>query len=230
MKQNNRQLFCRFLALTIIAAACPDARAGVLFDNFSNPYNQSHSVGGFGPLGNSFQTSSSPFTLNDAQFRVAYTGSGSTSTSATISLYGSTSNSAGYIVDPSANKAPGVLGTLIETLGTIQTSDLTTSFSVVDLNAFSPVLLDANTYYWIVMQTSNSAPIAWQYAYDDSGTGTQGQDYLDYVNYIYPNSYGPFMMQLSGTSAAVPEPSSFVLLGLGGLGLAFSAYQRRRSV
>lgn len=43
---------------------------------------------------------------------------------------------------------------------------------------------------------------------------------LAYINYL--NSNTP-------PSTAVPEPSSLALLGLGGLGLAFSAYRRRRA-
>ncbi len=36
------------------------------------------------------------------------------------------------------------------------------------------------------------------------------------------------ILQITPSSAAVPEPSSFALMGLGGMGMAIGAYRRRK--
>jgi hypothetical protein len=74
------------------------------------------------------------------------------------------------------------------------------------------------------------------------GTAPIGQAFHDHVNgsgkfllhagdtfdfMIYATNYGYHTTGIAATVTAVPEPSSFALVGLGGLGLALSAYRRR---
>ena len=57
-----------------------------------------------------------------------------------------------------------------------------------------------------------------------------------YVRMEIANNYGGNFVRFNEVAfgaqapAAVPEPSSFVLLGLGGFGLAINAYRRRRTI
>ena len=61
-----------------------------------------------------------------------------------------------------------------------------------------------------------------------SGGFKSGWNTLDF---IVNNGGGPTALRVDmlGTARAVPEPSSFALLGLGGISLAVGAYRRRRA-
>lgn len=48
-------------------------------------------------------------------------------------------------------------------------------------------------------------------------------------NFLGTDSYAGLGYALGGEIGAVPEPSSFALLGLGGVGLAIIAFRRRRA-
>jgi hypothetical protein len=50
------------------------------------------------------------------------------------------------------------------------------------------------------------------------------------LNFLFTQEGGPQSDFVVSAGQAVPEPSSFALLGLGGIGLAIGAYRRRRIV
>ena len=58
-----------------------------------------------------------------------------------------------------------------------------------------------------------------------------GNNTLEFIVHNDGDSINPvgFRAELTGTASPVPEPSSFALLGLGGISLAIGAYRRRRA-
>ncbi len=88
--------------------------------------------------------------------------------------------------------------------------DLTTSFSA-----------DAGTRYWL----SIVADVPWGWSV---GTGGNGVSYVDDTLGRHQIS-GDLAFELSGTVAAVPEPSTMLLLGSGLIGLAgYGGYGRKK--
>lgn len=77
----------------------------------------------------------------------------------------------------------------------------------------------------IYVDSTLTSGYAYQYSYGDPNTYNDGK--LTGQPYAPGLSYGAIEV-FSISSTAVPEPSSFALLGLGGIGLAITAYRRRR--
>lgn len=75
-----------------------------------------------------------------------------------------------------------------------------------------------------------TAPIGTAFHTQATGNGKfllNAGDTFDFM--IYAQTYGFNTTGIAATVTAVPEPSSFALVGLGGLGLALGAYRRRRA-
>ncbi len=95
----------------------------------------------------------------------------------------------------------------------------TTTVPVWDLVSVNHPLLISGEVYTLTASYSGNVVVGWDY------TGNS-------LHQAYPPLY--FSTTYSGgvdvlDSSAVPEPSTFALLGLGALGLAVRAYQRRQS-
>jgi hypothetical protein len=188
------------------------AHAGAIYDNLSatssyyDPvanYDPSNNDAGFGPLADSF-TNGSTATLIDVKFLLS--GDPTSGSSTSVDLLSDSSTSPGSV---------------LAHLGTISDSSLSSSPGVIDVSGFAPVVLSANTRYWIQLSSPDTSAV-WYYSYDTSGPGVAGEYFYGGLG-VFPNSDGPFQMQVN----VVPEPSS-VTLGLFGIG-TFAVFLRRRA-
>jgi hypothetical protein len=181
------------------------ARAGTIYDNLppAVPSAGMDPISTFGPLADSFSNGAAA-TLVDLKLllNVDIPTDGGTVTVSLLSSDESTS--------------PPTPGSVIATLGTINDSSLSTSLSVVDISGLS-VALAANTRYWIELSQPNGSA-NWSFAGDASGVGTAGEFFFN-QNGPFPNSEGPYQMQINVASGTIPEPSAVVLgmIGIGGL-------------
>lgn len=131
----------------------------------------------------------------------------------------------------------GSIGSLIGGLTTSNSAFFTTPTGLVgnDPTDFQNILfqnnavtLSANTTYWVALNNDLRRNFSWA-VYDGSstsGSGSYGMAWLgnssDNVSDLGGNL---FAMSVAGT-ASVPEPSTYALMGLGGLALLI-AYRRR---
>ncbi len=88
----------------------------------------------------------------------------------------------------------GQPGQLLDTLGTIRDSSLSTSGSLVDLPA--PLLgapqLTAGTEYWIVVSGSAASDAVWMFDSSDAGYGALGQSFDD-KGTVHSNAQGAYI-------------------------------------
>lgn len=193
--------------LTVAALALQPIRAAnatVLYDNISAASGGSDPAGSFGPLYDSFSTGASAFTMSNVNLLIS---SDTPSDGGTFNI--------SVLSDNSANP-----GSLLAS-GSFSDGILSNSLNVVGIG-FSPLLLAANTRYWI--ELSSAGPVNWSYSSDISGGGVASEFFAN-ANGTFPNIDGPYQMQIS---SAVPEPSSWALMILGFAGIGFLKYRRSR--
>jgi hypothetical protein len=126
-------------------------------------------------------------------------------------------------------------GTLIATLtqnGAIPTS----GYANVEFDASPSVALSPNLFYWFVLTASSSdksGQVDWQFTDTTSVTGPGSLSNAAVMSPGIPPPWtvftgAPFLMQVNGTFAAVPEPSS-LMLGCAGFSAVLLAAFRSRS-
>jgi hypothetical protein len=196
-------------ALAGFVAASAPASAAVLFDSLG-PASAGAGHTGVGKiLGASFSTGGSSVILGDVSVLVQddVPSDGGTFQ---ISLLSDASTSPGAILAASAS---------------LPDSDLSTSFTLQTVDfGFS---LAAHTRYWIELSSTSTTGIGWSYTNDFSGPGVSGEFWDD--DGVFPNSEGPYQMEVKTTSTTtVPEPSTWAMLLIGFTGLGFAAYGRSR--
>ena len=106
-------------------------------------------------------------------------------------------------------------GAVLETIGTLSEASLFGSNALYTVS--TSYTLAANTRYWIEL-ASNDTDRNWSWSLDTSGTGVAGEYFANQegtgIFGVFPNSEGPYQMDVSGTTI-VPEPGSLMLLGAG---------------
>ncbi len=195
-----------------------------IYDNLASPPgpngapigngNAGLGVPGLGPLADSFSTTTAG-TLTDVQLELQLMGV-------------PTGQITAYLYSDTGAPSPG--SQIGNPLGTILDSSVSNSGSIIDLSGLSYALA-ASTRYWIyladtsttVNPNSPGTSLWWYAAADNSGVGVAGE--YSYSAQASPavipnNAYdqygtGPYEMSVTINTAAIPEPSSAVLLGIG---------------
>jgi PEP-CTERM motif len=207
MRQSRMALFsCTCAALFALMYKVGQARSDVIASNLGDTEAGAASIYPAGPPkwnAQEFTTGATSETLTDA---IAVLGVGASATTGDVDF-------AELESDNSNTPSNTVLTTFtVPTIGT--------AYSDVTLLPLTPVVLAADTNYWLVLGatgTSTSAAFKWQYTDtetadlpNDADTETDGATWSVF-------SGGPFLSELDGT--AVPEPTTLGVLCVGGLGL-----------
>jgi hypothetical protein len=199
-----------FLAL----AAIGPARAGVIFTNLTD-----NSIGSRGLASTAQYQSFSNLTmgmfLTDVQLRLS--GNNMDSHAFSVDLYADSSTSP---------------ATLLDHIGSMSDSALTTSCACVYDFPIAAFALSANTRYWIGLSTSNGAGVNWQiegpFQGHPSDIGVTGE-FIDDTGSVSSDNGEAFQMQITvgAGGAGVPEPANFLLGGAGLLGLFLLRRQKQ---
>jgi PEP-CTERM motif len=203
----NKRLACAVLALAPFSSTA--ANATYLYNNIDISFS-----GGFahastsdsGPLGNSFSTGPSGYSLTAVDLLVL-ADNPSDGGSFTVSLLNDSS------IHP---------GSTIAT-DTFKDSMLSTSLSTISA-PFSSIALAADTRYWIELSTSTGS-LEWSFTAANVGIGV-ANEYNFYAGSVSANqSFTPYQMSIG---SAVPEPSTWALMLAGFVGLGFVGYRSSR--
>ncbi len=239
-------LIKNFVLSLFVVAACATARGQAAYDNLS--VNPIYGLSTGTSVGESFITGGSLLTLNNVVFpQIAGTPGNLVDGYTAGETFGLYFNSTVTAADGTVHAGPGLaVPGAIFTLSHYQypTSNVLFQSGLTTASTVAPVVLTAGTRYWLVLSSpSGSTVVNWNYAnydtanpdyYKFTSTGGVGLPATDtsyelnspttagYSFYDYTD--GPQSLIIN----AVPEPSSFCLLGLAGAG-AFLLACRARS-
>jgi PEP-CTERM motif len=190
------------ICLSLLSTA---ADAGTLYDNLSATSNGEDPLADvfFGPLSDSFSTGGSAVALTDVKVLLRL--EGAAQGIVTISLLSDNATTPG--------------STLLS-IGSLSDTSIPSVATVFDFPVAS-YNLASNTRYWIQLDSTDASDAAWRFSNDTSGTGVANEYFYNHASIIinggaaWPNSDGPYQMQVNVGSATVPEPTSVILLGAG---------------
>jgi len=186
----NKRLACAILALAPFSSTT--ANATYLYNNIdvSSGGTAHASTSGSGPLGNSFSTGPSGYTLTAVDLLVLVDNP-SDGGSFTVSLLNDSS------IHP---------GSTIAT-DTFHDSMLSTSLSTLSA-PFSSMALAADTRYWIELSTSTGS-LEWAYTAANDGIGVANEYNFSAGSVSANQAFTPYQMRIG---SAVPEPSTWALM------------------
>lgn len=110
-------------------------------------------------------------------------------------------------------------GALIAALGVLDDSTLSDTPSIFNITLDAYPLL-TNTRYWIGLTGTTAAD--WSYDSDSSGFGV-ADEYFDNQIGMFSNANDPYQMSVTESAPSAPEPSSGLLIAIGGVLLALPA-------
>lgn len=187
---------------------------------------QGTSIGSLGPLGNSFTTGATSWTLTGIDLVLAPGGTGSF----TINL---ATNTAAGIGNPDTNQADWTQLATVGDAALAASPAIATSATYGNLYGFSlDQVLAAGTQYWIFLSGTSSGTswIEQLQTSGDSGLVNVNNEYNYYTSVSSNSAFPPFEMSLTGTVApgvsSVPEPSSMALMLVPGM-VAFGLWRSR---
>jgi hypothetical protein len=205
------RMLTKSLAVLLLASAA-SLGAATIFDNTSfasglDDYATSNNHNG--PLAASFTNGAGSFLFNDLK----------------VSLLAVVPSDGGFVtvtLDGDSATSPGAV---LDTLGTVQDSSLTSSNSLVDFSSFG-ITLAADTRYWIGISDSlGTSSIRWQYATGNGGVGAANEFYY-YGGNVFPDTLGGYLMAISGSEAPEPATAGIAFLALGILATATKVVSR----
>ena len=178
------------------------------FNNLSASSDGADTVVLAAPLADSFSTGANPFNLTSVTVELE-TGS------LQALVPGTFSSPNGSVTMTLLSNAVGPTpGMVLDTIGTLSDSSVTSSLADYTFTLSSPYTLAANTTYWIELTSDNGSSIFWSYSFDTSGPGVADQYYINVLG-VEPNWGGPYQMSVNGNSAQVPEPGMLLMLAAG---------------
>ncbi len=200
-------------SLALVLAIAGGARAAALYDNLGATSGGADPVaagdGDFGPLYDSFSTGASGYDLRSVSLLLSLAGTAN----------GGTTEVALFTDDDGVPDA-----TPLEDLGAIPDSLLSGSPEVYSTN--TNILLTADTRYWIGVASFDGGVAQWSWSTDISGPGVAGESFAN-QNGVFPNTDGPYQMEIS--DIAVPEPAAWALMLIGVGGVGWAARRRAKS-
>ena len=202
----------RLLPLVLVLALGCVAGATDIYNNLNSVTNGSPDTVSpkAGPLADSFFTGNSSFTL--AGIGLKLVDLGDPAGSFTIQLLSDN------------NIFPG---NPIYTIATVSDTSLTDSLQNYFFDLATPQVLDPNTRYWIELSTSDGSVAGWSWSIDQNAVGVAGEFFFNH-GIVIPNANGPYQMELSDQSLAIPEPATLLMLGTG-LATALGGIRRKLS-
>ena len=210
---------CRLIAIAVVlgAGCATSASADVVFNNLAaTPTGSTGNVGTYGPDAQSFTTGAGSMALTDVKLLLSrYSDPVGT---ATIGLY---SDGPGICCSLPAPTS------LLQTLGTVSDTALTTSPGTYDFTLGTPYALSAGTRYWIEISTTDGSTVAWSTSNDLSGVGV-ASSYLFHDGGTSLDSSLGRAHQMQVQVGGVPEPSGLAIVGAGLVALTLT--RRRRQV
>jgi hypothetical protein len=192
-------LFAAFLI-----ALCTNAEASLIFGNsVTAPYQNGSN---FGTKAVGFLTGASALLLDDIQ--VALGGHDSSGGTLTFTLNAD---------------ASGVPGSFIATIGTSPTIAGFGPTAAYTLTPAAPLLLAANTTYWIEVAFPAGAPPAWDRTNPQIAPSSGLATFIGYAidsggGFAPSTTFNAIIVEGRAIAAAVPEPETYAMM-LAGLGL-----------
>jgi len=198
------------LVLIGLVASAMSARAVPIYNNLGATSDGSDPIGSFGPLYDSFTSSSSVQAITGLSLALSGVPQ--------VSVIAESSVADGGILTVGLYSDSGTTpGALIATLATISDATIGPGINDYTITLLTDPVLAANTRYWIGLSDTGDST-GWSDSLDLSGPGVSGE-YFANENGVFPNSDGPYQMTVTVGSPVPDAGGTAYLLGLGVAGL-----------